>query len=90
MSSRVVAVAGEVLLIPLIVVGGCGKERFAGLCLSNLPISRSRNCCSSSRPISSKCEMSESRVSPPVREDEWTEEDLEDLEAVRPGGEPGG
>lgn len=45
---------------------------------------------SSSRPMSSKCDMSVRTGSGfEFREDECNEEDLEDLEPVRSGGEPG-
>ena len=45
---------------------------------------------SSSRPMSSKWERSEKTASGEEKDEERKEEDLEDLELVRPGGEPGG
>ena len=39
--------------------------------------------------MSSKWVMSDRIPSVPEREEEWNEEDLEDLDPVRPGGEPG-
>ena len=39
--------------------------------------------------MSSKLVMSESRASRPWCEEEWKEEDLDDFEAVKPGGEEG-
>lgn len=45
---------------------------------------------SSSRPMSSKCDMSEMKPSAPECDDEWLEDDLDDFDPLRPGGEPGG
>lgn len=44
---------------------------------------------SSSRPISSKWVMSESRASAPLCEEDLEDDDLEDLDTVKPGGEEG-
>ena len=45
--------------------------------------------CSSSSPMSSKLVMSEHRPSFPSWEEEWKEDDLDDFDAVKPGGEEG-
>lgn len=39
--------------------------------------------------MSSKWVVSERMPSAPEAEDEWKDDDLEDFELVRPGGEPG-
>ena len=48
-----------------------------------------RACVSSPRPMSSKLVMSDKMPSAPVKEEECQEDDLEDLDPVKPGGEPG-
>ena len=40
--------------------------------------------------MSSKCERSEKTASGEEKVDDWYEDDLEDLELVKSGGEPGG
>ena len=71
-----------------IVVSGAvpatGRVRFSMLCT----VCRKRPW-SSSRPMSSKCVVSDRIASAPDIEEERYEEDLEDLDPVKPGGEPG-
>ena len=45
--------------------------------------------CSSSSSMSSKLVMSEHRPSFPSWEEEWKEDDLDDFDALKPGGEEG-
>ena len=40
--------------------------------------------------MSSKCDRSVKTPSREEKDEDWKEDDLEDLELVRPGGEPGG
>ena len=47
-------------------------------------------CCSSSSPMSSKCDRSAKTASGAPRDEERKDDDLDDLELVRSGGEPGG
>jgi len=77
---------GALFLIPPVDLASRGKGRNGFSMPFKFP---SEEWCSSSRPMSSKCVMSDKMPSAPDKEDEWKEEDFEDLDPVRPGGEPG-
>jgi hypothetical protein len=63
--------------------GGCGVLRL--LLIEEKEVRRP---CTSSRLISSKCERSAGPIMS-ERASEWKDDDLEDLEFVKSGGEPG-
>lgn len=90
--SRIGAMDCGVLCLCMLVFALAVTARAVGglLDLGPLGIICLTGCTSSSpKPMSSKCVTSARILSVPAEEDERLVEDLEDLEAVRPGGEPG-